>query len=105
MIVRHQIEDIQTKLDLKQEEEWGIGDSGFNGMNSLNIHVPPNRTSDSFKEYSSYRVRVENTFAKMKKWNCCCLRMREKPTKENDLISFHNMLWTIVASFVNRTYF
>ncbi len=54
-----------------EDREFGMGDSGFNGLQQLNI---PICTSDSIpstefsKQYNHYRIRVENVFADIKDW-------------------------------------
>ncbi len=90
-----------------QAREFGMGDSGFNGLQELNIPVCtadciPSR--EFTKEYNHYRIRVENVFADIKDWAACKQQLRFRLENKEQILATHHKIWTVVSAFVNDKY-
>lgn len=88
-----------NKLD---EMEFGLGDSIFEGIlnGSVWIDTLPSRKNKFYSVFSKYRSQVENVIADLKDWSALKLPLRMS-IANNDILSYHNKIWTIVAVFYN----
>jgi len=79
-----------------------VGDEGFEGFESHADEpqiVTVNKSNPSFSSFSRQRIKIENVFAKMKRWRACADTLRT-PCSSRLLIEHHET-WVVVASFVN----
>jgi hypothetical protein len=80
------------------DEEWIIGDSGFNGLEWAKILSYSSFKSGPYsKEYLKIRSVVENTIAAVKKWKICSLTFRKTLTSLDKTREHHHKIWTFVV--------
>jgi hypothetical protein len=102
IVILKKPETLQQWHPLLEEDEFGLGDLGFEGCSSLRINVPPARSNPFYKYFAHFRVTVENTFERIKNWRCCKDAVRDKLVDENNLLEQHHKRWTIIGAFINR---
>lgn len=84
-----------------ESHEYGLGDSGFNGMmENFHILTPPSNRKMK-KQFSSLRVHVENTIRSLKEWRACKFELREQLNNQ-ELLELHHRYWVISAVFHNE---
>ncbi len=97
---RHLVkEELKEFLKKITGMEFGFGDYGFDGMLEYQIAPQPNRNTLLFRVTNSYRIKVENTFARLKDW--ASVRETIRGTLGDELLEEHNMRWVIVSALIN----
>lgn len=88
------------------KREFGIGDEGFNGSQTLDIPIctTSSASPEVAKKMNHYRIRVENVFADIKDWAACSQRLRFKLENKEEILATHHKIWTVVSVFVNEKY-
>ena len=95
-IVKEQLREFLSKIT---KDEWGLGDLGFEGLaNTFQIIPCPERGSAHFRLFSSYRVKVENRFASLKKWRSLKDEIRCPLVEEQKALAEHHKRWVVVAA-------
>ena len=77
------------------KSEWGLGDSGFSGMDEeFRIITPPPVRNSLYSLISSKTIKVEMVFENVKNWRCCREQLRYSTTgnHEYDILSIHHKL-------------
>jgi hypothetical protein len=80
-------------FSVKKDQEWGLGDSGFCGLDTidgLRVITPPTERRAAYKLFSSIRVRVENRIADFKDFAICRDRIRLPPSNKERILDFHH---------------
>jgi len=104
---------IQNDINMatQYKEEWSklfgkndviLGDEGFKGLDSSTSTsiLTMNKSDPQFSSFSSKRIIIENTFARIKRWKSCREVIHTPCT--DDLLEEHNKMWVVVSSFVNK---
>ena len=97
-------ETFEVLLSDAKDWEWAAADKGFRNVHER-ILTPP-KDQKLANDFSSIRITVENTNAKIKKWAICRDRFRVAPTVKNQqqLLEQHHRYYMIVAALVNIKY-
>ncbi len=92
-------------FNLLRSNEWGLGDSIFQGLEDEGIRIFPlnmDRSEDIYKVCSKYRVDVENVFAEMKDFRALKDEIRMPVSKEeSEVLNWHHRNWYIVGCIIN----
>jgi len=81
--------------------EFGFGDGIFANSQEYHIYTLKERKTQAHRNFSHFRIQVEQSIEKIKNFAVCSSKLR---TKTNNLqaIAFHHQSWTIIAALVNR---
>jgi len=95
-IMRKTRQDWHDKLS---DEEWGMGDKGFNGLIEEGLRIStPGKNQLANKYFSSVRIQVE----KLKNFQALKQKLRIAPYYKIELLNYHQMNWVIGAVFCNE---
>jgi len=107
------IETMGLWMSELKPDEFGIGDQGFNGLHWLqdshgrNLPIyTAEKMGDFGSVFSQKRCLVENAIRKVKIWACCKDEMRislifKKHFIDENLLCYHQKIWTIASVFTN----
>ncbi len=96
-LVKKELREFLGKIT---KNEFGFGDYGFDGLMEFQIAPQAKRNSLLFRITSSYRIKVENTFARLKDWKSLRDCIRQSPNADG-VLEQHNMRWVIASVLVN----
>ena len=83
-------------------DEWIIADRGFNGQIDHNIlSLTHFKNTDQETDFLKYRSVVENSIAKIKKWQICSMKFRKNMKNMELTMEQHHKIWIICAGLCN----
>ena len=83
--------------------DWGLGDSGFDGLENSGINITtPGQRDDFYSIFSSRRIAIENIIESLRNWKICKYEFRLDLRPKEELLIYHNKIWTIIAVIYNE---
>jgi hypothetical protein len=88
--------------ELLQDNEFIIGDSGFQGLSRLKIISYATFKDTSYKKtFLRFRSVIENVIAMIKSWKICKLEFRAYKQNFEETKILNHKVWTIVSCLCN----
>jgi hypothetical protein len=86
-----------------EEDEYGLADSGFQGLNRCRVFTPPpNRSDPLWKMHAHFRAIIKQRNADMKDFRATHDAWRAPVQRKEELLVEHHKVWVVVAVFVNK---
>jgi hypothetical protein len=82
--------------------ERGLGDCGFDGLETFNIFSTPDNRNELYSAMSFFHIIIEQTIGDIKDYSACSYKLHNKITHKKEILEIHHKLWIIGAGFVNK---